>query len=149
MSTARDAADETFALAELLRVPLLRFSRRLRQESQKSGLSAQDHFILALVRRKPGIGVSELADVEGISRPTMSTHVKRLERDGWIVRADDAADGRRSGLTVTPEGERKLDVIRRQRTDWLAGQLAHLTAKERAVIAAAAEPLTKLTRIGV
>lgn len=147
MSLAPAKPADLSALAEDLRVPLLRLSRRLRQEAQKSGLSSQDLFILAYVRRNPGAGVSELADAEQISRPTMSSHVKRLEAAGWIARSDDAADGRRSGLTVTPEAVRKIDAVRRQRNDWLADRLARLTPEEQARLAAAAEPLIRLTRI--
>src|SRR5690348_17743296 len=95
------------ALAEALRGPLLRVSRRLRQEGQKAGLTAQETLILGYLKKNPGAGVSELADFEQISRPTMSSHVKRLESAGWIARADDAQDGRRQGLTVTPAGLRK------------------------------------------
>ena len=74
-------------LAEALRGPLLRISRKLRQESQKVGLSVQDTVILGYLRKNPGAGVSELADFEQTSRPTMSSHVKRLEAAGWIMRA--------------------------------------------------------------
>src|ERR1700712_5042495 len=92
------------ALAEALRGPLLRASRKLRQEGQKAGLSAQEALILGYLKKHPGAGVSELADFEQISRPTMSSHVKRLEASGWLVRAGAADDGRRQGPTVTPAG---------------------------------------------
>ena len=134
-------------LAEALRRPLLRVSRRLRQEGQKVGLSAQDALLLGYLKKKPGAGVSELADFEQISRPTMSSHVKRLEAAGWITRTDDARDGRRQGLTVTPAGARKHDAIQRQRNDWLAAQLVRLTAAEREALLAAAAPLLKLVSV--
>src|SRR5947209_19008408 len=125
------ADPDVFALAEALRGPLLRASRRLRQEGQKAGLSAQDSLILGYLKKHPGAGVSELADFEQISRPTMSSHVKRLEAAGWVVRADDAEDGRRQGLTVTPAGARKHEAIQRHRSDWLAARLLRLTPEER------------------
>src|SRR5438270_11737229 len=102
-----DPVDVT-ALAEALRGPLLRVSRRLRQEGQKAGLSAQDALILGYLKKNPGAGVSELAAFEQISRPSMSAHVKRLAAAGWIARAGDADDGRRQGLTLTPAGLRQL-----------------------------------------
>src|SRR6185437_508871 len=131
-------------LAEALRGPLLRVSRKLRQEGQKAGLSAQDALILGYLKKNPGAGVSVLADFEQISRPTMSSHVKRLEAAGWIVRADDAADGRRQGLTVTPAGARKHEAIQRHRNDWLAARLLRLTPDERERLGEAAGPLLKL-----
>jgi DNA-binding MarR family transcriptional regulator len=140
------SADLT-ALAEALRGPLLRVSRKLRQEAQKAGLSVQDALILGHVRKHPGVGVSELADVDQISRPTMSAHVKRLEAAGWLTRSDDAQDGRRSGLAVTAAGGRKLEAIQRLRNDWLSARLARLTDAERRQLADAAAPLLRLVSV--
>ena len=141
------APAELSTLAEALRGPLLRVSRKLRQEAQKAGLSTQDALILGHIRKHPGVGVSELADADQISRPTMSAHVKRLEAAGWLARSDDAADGRRSGLAVTGAGARKLEAIQRLRNDWLSARLALLTDTERAQLAAAAAPLLRLVSV--
>ena len=135
---------DAIALADALRPALLRVSRRLRQEAQKVGLSAQDALLLGHIRKVPGVGVSALAALERTSRPTMSAHIKRLEAAGLIVRSDHAQDGRRSGLAITAAGGRKLEIIRRERNDWLAARLARLSPAERATLAAAAEPLLRL-----
>src|SRR5258706_14888339 len=135
------------ALAEALRAPLLRVSRKLRQEAQKVGLSAQDAVILGYLKKNPGAGVSELADFEQISRPTMSSHVKRLEAAGWLVRADDVDDGRRQGLTVTAAGARKHDALQRHRNDWLAARLVRLSPAQREALMAAAAPLLRLVSL--
>lgn len=135
---------DTVALADALRPALLRISRRLRQEGQKVGLSAQDALVLGHIKRHPGIGVCDLAELEQLARPSMSSQVKRLEAEGWITRSGDATDGRRSGLTITGVGRRKLDAIRQQRNDWLAARLARLAPSERACLSAAAQALLKL-----
>jgi DNA-binding MarR family transcriptional regulator len=135
------------ALAEALRGPLLRVSRKLRQEAQKVGLSAQDALILGYIKKTPGAGVSELAEFDQISRPTMSSHVKRLEAAGWLRRADNALDGRRSGLTLTAAGLRKIETLRRHRNDWLAARLVRLTPAERERLTEAAAPLLKLVSL--
>ena len=134
-------------LAEALRGPLLRVSRKLRHEAQKVGLSVQDALILGYVRKNPGVGVSELADFEQVSRPTMSSHVKRLEAAGWLSRADHADDGRRSGLTLTAAGQRKIEILQRHRNDWLAARLVRLSPAERESLMAAAAPLLKLVSL--
>jgi DNA-binding MarR family transcriptional regulator len=135
------------SLAESLRPALLRVSRRLRQEAGKLGLSAQDALLLGAILKSPGIGVSELADAEQTSRPTMSGHVKKLEAAGWVARREDAEDGRRCGLVVTPAGARQIEAVRRRRNDWLAARLAKLTPDERDRLAAAADPLLKLVSV--
>ena len=144
MSTAMAEPLDVSALAEALRAPLLRVSRKLRQEAQKVGLSAQDAVILGYLKKNPGAGVSELADFEQISRPTMSSHVKRLAAAGWVARTDDAEDGRRQGLTVTAAGLRKHETLQRHRNDWLAARLVRLSPPEREALAAAAAPLLRL-----
>jgi DNA-binding MarR family transcriptional regulator len=133
------------ALADALRPALLRVSRRLRQEARKADLSGQDALLLGHIRKNPGVGVSALAALERSSRPTMSAHVKRLEAAGLVARSVHAQDARRSGLAITEAGARKLDLIRRERNDWLAARLARLTPAERDALAAAAAPLLRLS----
>lgn len=139
-----DTPTDIIALADALRPAVLHVSRRLRQEAQKAGLSAQDALLLGHIRKNPGIGVSALADSERTSRPTMSAHVKRLEAAGLIVRSGHAEDGRRSGLSISPAGERKLEVIRRERNDWLAARLSRLSEADRALLGDAAGALKRL-----
>jgi len=144
MADSDSSPVETVDLADALRPAILRVSRRLRQEAQKVGLSAQDAMLLGHIRKHPGVGVSALADAERTSKPTMSAHIKRLEAAGLVARAGDAADGRRSGLAITPAGLRKLETIRRERNDWLAARLARLPADDRATLAAAAPAILRL-----
>ena len=145
MNTLAPASKEVFALADALRPALLRASRALRREAQRAGVSALDAQLLGAIKKSAGIGVSELADREQMTRASMSGHVKRLERAGWIERsADEGEDRRRSGLSLTARGAKALDAIRRRRNDWLAARLTSLDAAERAALAAAAAPLLRL-----
>ncbi len=136
---------EVSDLADALRPVLLRLGRRLRRESDLLGLSALDAALLQMVANHEGIGVSELADKERTSRPTMSSHVKRLEAQGWVLRqAPQADDRRRVGLVITPAGLKALDAVRRRRNDWLADRLQRLSPEERALIAEAIAPLGRI-----
>ena len=136
---------EVAALAEGLRPVVLRLSRHLRRQSHSLGLSPLDAMILGGILKKDGIGVSELADREQMSRPTMSAHVKRLEAAGYIARlAPDSEDKRRVGLTLTPAGRKALEAVRRRRNDWLAQKLAVLSPEACAALEAAIGPLGQL-----
>jgi DNA-binding MarR family transcriptional regulator len=137
---------DVLALADALRPALMRASRALRREAQRAGASALDAQLLGIVKKRPGVGVSELAEYEQMTRASMSSHVKRLEAAGWIARgaSADGDDRRRVGLTLTAAGGKALDAIRRRRNDWLAARLARLTPAERAALAAAAAPLARL-----
>jgi DNA-binding MarR family transcriptional regulator len=137
---------EVAALAEGLRPVLLRLSRQLRRESQQAGLSPLDALLLGWIKKRDGIGISELADAEQMSRPSMSAHVKRLEAAGWIARqAPDNEDKRRVGLTLTAAGAKALDAVRRRRNDWLARRLAGTSEADRAALSAAIGALETLT----
>ena len=132
--------------ADRLRPIILKLSRHLRREALKVGMSALDAQLLGVIKLWPGVGVSELAETEQMSRPAMSAHVKRLEAAGWIARRADEADSdkRRVALIVTAQGLQALSAIRRSRNDWLAARLANLTLAERAALEAGLEPLGRL-----
>lgn len=136
---------EILSLAEDLRPALLRASRALRREAQRAGASALDAQLLNAVKKNAGIGVSALAEREQMTRASMSGHVKRLEKAGWIARTEgEGPDLRRVGLSITAAGGKALEAIRRRRNDWLAARLGKLSADDRAALAAAAAPLQRL-----
>lgn len=138
-------AVEITSLAESLRPAVLRLSRHLRRQSQSLGLSPLDETLLIGVLKNDGVGVSELADNEQMSRPTMSAHIKRLEAGGYIARrAPDSQDKRRIGLSLTPAGRKALEAVSRRRNDWLAQKLTALSPEARATIQAAIGPLTQI-----
>ena len=145
MNALTSADKDVLPLADELRPVLLRASRALRRESQRAGVSALDAQLLGAVKKNAGIGVSELADREQMTRASMSGHVKRMEQAGWIERAQpDEDDRRRVSLLITAKGAKALEAIRRRRNDWLAARLAKLSPGERAALAAAAGPLVRL-----
>ncbi|MFZ1988842.1 MAG: MarR family transcriptional regulator [Alphaproteobacteria bacterium] len=133
------------SLAEELRPVLLRLARQLRRESRGTGLSPLDSQLIATIKHNKGIGVSELAELEQMTAPTMSAHVKRLEEAGLIARdASACGDKRRTSLAITREGEKALEAVRRRRNDWLAARLSELNEKELQSLLSAIAPLAHL-----
>jgi DNA-binding MarR family transcriptional regulator len=96
------------------------------------------------IKRRPEIGVRELAALERVSPAAMSGAVDSLERAGLIQRRTHAGDRRRQGLTVSAAGERVLRGVKRRRTAWLASKLERLSPEELEAVDAAIEPLTFL-----
>ncbi|MFS8048432.1 MarR family winged helix-turn-helix transcriptional regulator [Rhizobium sp. BR 314] len=137
--------EEAHALAEALRPALHRLYRQLRRESDDPGLSPLHALLLVAVTRQPGIGVAELARMEKLRGPTISGHVKAMERDGLIIRsAPDPSDRRRNGLIATEKGQELIKSLKQKRTDWLASELVKLSADQRAAIRAAIAPLEEI-----
>jgi DNA-binding MarR family transcriptional regulator len=58
-----------------------------------------------LIRRRPGLGVLELAALSGLSKQSASKTLGELERAGLALRARGDLDGRRKGSMLTPAGE--------------------------------------------
>ncbi len=145
MITSKSLVESDDALADALRPVILKLGRQMRREAQKVGMSILDTQLMALVSKKPGIGICELAALEQVSRPSMSVHIKRLVTDGWLQReAPSDGDQRRTSLTLTPKARRLMVTIRQKRNDWLAAHIAQLTSEERAALAAAIEPMDRL-----
>jgi DNA-binding MarR family transcriptional regulator len=121
----------TEGLAEELRPVVLRVGRRLRRETEELGVTSHQATLLWLVRTRPGLSLRELAQEEGISAPSLSAHVDRLEALGLLRRVRSSDDRRRVGLELTPEGRTTLRRVRARRTTWLANRLARLSDDER------------------
>jgi DNA-binding MarR family transcriptional regulator len=137
----------TADLAHRLQRLVFRLNRELRAESATVGVPAADALLLAEVRHRPGIGVSELAAMEKVARSVMSERVRRLETAGLLA-ADRSGheDRRRIGLSITEAGRELLAVITQERRRWVAGLLSVLSADERDCVRAAVEALERATR---
>jgi DNA-binding MarR family transcriptional regulator len=131
-------------VANRLRPVLLQLVRELRREVHPLGITGGQVSLLVQIKRKPQIGVRELAVLERVSPAAMSGAVDRLERAGLISRRTDAADRRRQGLSVSAAGERVLRAVKRRRTAWLASRLERLSAEDLEALDAAVEPLMSL-----
>ncbi|MGH3023841.1 MAG: MarR family winged helix-turn-helix transcriptional regulator [Gaiellaceae bacterium] len=132
------------SIANGLRPPLLHLNRRLRRELAPLGITGGQAALLWSIRSHPGIGVRELAELEGVSAPAMSAYVDRLQAAGLVGRRRSTADRRRVELEVTEDGQRILRSARSRRTAWLAARLKRLEPEELERVEAALPALEKL-----
>ena len=134
-------------VAEELRPVILRLGRHLRRETEQLGVTSHQATLLWLVKSRPGLSLRELAHAEGISAPSLSAHVDRLETLGLIRRVRSTDDRRRVGLELTPEGRATVRRVRARRTTWLADRLGRLSDEERERIERALPALATLLEI--
>jgi DNA-binding MarR family transcriptional regulator len=132
------------AVANGLRPALLHLNRRLRRELAPLGITGGQAALLWSIRSHPGIGLRELADLEGVSAPAMSAYVDRLQAAGLVGRRRSTDDRRRVELEVTEDGLRILRSARSRRTAWLAARLKRLEPEELERVEAALPALEKL-----
>jgi DNA-binding MarR family transcriptional regulator len=68
--------------------------------------------ILVILQAWEGLDQIGLSKKVGLDRSTTGLVVKKLEKEGLIVRVEDAKDHRRKIIVLTARGERKLESLR-------------------------------------
>jgi len=138
---AAGLADELYDAIGLLR----RRSRRLvGAPLPELALSGAQHELLRVLRRNPGITVTEAAHLLGLAANTVSTLVSQLLPLGVLVRERDATDRRVARLDLTPSAREGLEQWRDRRTQATATVLARLPAGERARLSAALATIARI-----
>ncbi|MEX2144330.1 MAG: MarR family transcriptional regulator [Anaerolineales bacterium] len=69
----------------------------------KVGLSLPQFALLGCIWKDPGIRVRQVADTLGVTMPTVSVAVRRLEQRGWLQRKPDLQDKRATRLYLSPK----------------------------------------------
>ena len=117
---ARDTAREILKI-----IPLV--MRTVAAELRAAGeLPAPAHFgLLSMVQQQPRT-LTELANLQGVSLPTMSNSVGAMVQRGWVRRAAAPEDRRGVIVELTPSGRAALDRVGRSAEIHLASALAPL-----------------------
>jgi DNA-binding MarR family transcriptional regulator len=135
---------DTAALAHDLRLAVMRFSRRLRNQRVDTSVTLTHLAALSTLQRHGPMSPGELAAHERVQPPSMTRVVVALEGMGLVDRAPHPTDGRQVVLSLTDAAETLLAEEARAREAWLTGQLQQLTPAEREVLREAAVLVDKL-----
>jgi DNA-binding MarR family transcriptional regulator len=140
------AEDDARELAVQLRTALRRLIRQLRRPAGEDEVSPLHIPLLVTILENPGIGVGELAQMEGLRSPTMTGHINSMVAAGLVMRTEPTkGDRRRVGLVATTEGRNLIDAKRKRHTDQLIRALSRLSPQTRAAIHAAIPALNALS----
>lgn len=135
---------DTAALAHELRLSVMRFSRRLRNQRVDTSVTLTHLAALSTLKRHGPMSPGELAAHERVQPPSMTRVVVALENVGLVTRTPHPTDGRQVIIGLTPAAEEMLSAEAQAREAWLASRLQELTAEERAVLREAAEIMDEL-----
>ena len=127
-----------------LRIALGKISRSIDRGVSDDGMTRTTLSLLGTIARQKSLGMSELADIEGLNPTMASRMIGTLEQAGLVRRAQSAADRRAVTVEITPEGTRRWNSLRRRRTDLLRSWLAELPADEHAALLRAVPALESL-----
>ena len=122
---ARDAARDILQI-----VPLV--MRAVAAELRSAGeLPAPAQFgLLSVLSQRPR-SLTELATLQGVSLPTMSSSISAMVERGWARRTAPEGDKRVVMVDVTPTGKAALDRVARAAEGHLAEVLAPLDTPSR------------------
>jgi DNA-binding MarR family transcriptional regulator len=135
---------DTAALAHDLRLAVMRFSRRLRNQRVDTSVTLTHLAALSTLKRNGPMSPGELAAQERVQPPSMTRVVVALEGMGLVTRTPHPTDGRQVIIGLTAAAEDLLSEEARAREAWLSGRLQELTPEERTVLREAAEIMEKL-----
>src|ERR1700736_6842356 len=99
--------------------------------ADRADLSGSAAFAMNRVCREGPIRLTTLAAKEGVSQPSMTQLIQRLERQGLVTRLADPDDGRVALVAITQSGQALLDDRTRTRRKRLAVLLARLPSGEQ------------------
>lgn len=113
----------------------------LRRETAAAGLSRAQLAVLHALRDIGPRRITDLAELEQVTQPSMTLLVSRMERAGWVRREPDPLDRRGVLVTLTPDGRGRLDRVVAARAAALKRRLERLQPAHRAALAAAVPAL--------
>ena len=122
---ARESARDVLEI-----IPLV--MRTVAAELRSAGeLPAPAHFGLLSCLSEHPRRLTELASLQGVSLPTMSSSISAMAERGWVRRAAPEGDRRTVLIEVTPNGRAALDRVARCAEAHLADVLAPLDPPSR------------------
>ena len=109
----------------------------MRHTFDRTGPSATAYQTLTRINREGPARLTALAAAEGLSQPSMTQLIQRLERQCLVSRITDPEDARAALVFVTDAGQALLSRHKQHRRDRLALLLATLSAEEEATLSLA------------
>jgi DNA-binding MarR family transcriptional regulator len=131
-------------LPERLGAATSRLQAVLRHQFAQAEISLTQGRTLSTLATRGPHRVTDLALIEQVAQPTMSTLVARLEDHGLVVRSPDPSDSKTTLISITREGRKQWRSMVALRTNLLASGLTLLTASERKSLEAALPALERL-----
>jgi DNA-binding MarR family transcriptional regulator len=118
--------------------------RAIERPAKLASLTGAQLELVRLVRRNPGISVTDAAAELRLAPNTVSTLVRYLTDERVLMRTVDPTDRRVARLDLPPGLRREVEAWRDRRVDAMDAALAALTPDERAKLEEALPALSRL-----
>ncbi len=97
----------------LLKIVYTAMRRELEKLARGEGLTSAQWSALGVLHHFPGATNSDLEAILLVERPSVTSLIKGMERNGWVVRKDNPADARSKQFFLTEAGR---DLAERTRS---------------------------------
>lgn len=138
--------NEVAQLAGALRGVVGQLHRRLRQVDNAGALTPSQSAALARLHRDGPATQAQLAAAEHVRQQSMAATLAALDELGYLSRARDPHDGRRTVISLSDLGNKTVRGVHQHREEWLATALAGFPPAERARIEQALPLLERLAQ---
>ncbi|MGI8577421.1 MAG: MarR family winged helix-turn-helix transcriptional regulator [Nocardioidaceae bacterium] len=147
-STVAQHSRTSAGLSSMLRVSVMRLSRRLRNERDAAAdLTANQLAVLGTLSRCGAMTIGELACAERVQPPSMTRTVTAMCDKGLVRRDPHEHDRRLVVISLTDVAQNVIAESRRRKEAWLSCRLRELTAAERQTLRDAALILDRLSQV--
>jgi DNA-binding MarR family transcriptional regulator len=145
METKSDSAHKLARqIMEIVPYAMRAMMSEMRQSHQSNMMVMPGHFRLLGMLSHRNWTLTELADKQAVSPPTMSNTITTLEERGWVTRTRSAEDRRSVVIQATEEGRKILEETHTRAESYIAALLEPLDPAEQDILA---QGLTVLRRV--
>lgn len=99
--------------------------------SKENGLTPTQFSVLETLYSKGTLRIQDLIDKMLATSGNMTVVIKNMERDGWISRSCDPNDRRSFLVSLTPEGQKKIEASLPTHIDALVEAMRILDDQEK------------------
>lgn len=101
------------------------------KEMESFGLKPNQAGILFILRSEGGLSQRELARRMGVTPPSMTVALKKLEKQGYILREQDEKDQRITRIQISDQGNQCLEGLRSMMHELETGLYEGISKEER------------------
>jgi len=111
---------------------IFRYSQvHMNNELKKYNIGIGQIYFLKKLSNKDGINQEHLAESLNFSKATSTRAIKKLEKEGYIIRKKDKTDKRAYNVFITKKGKQLMNIFRNITSDWTHTLLSGFTEHER------------------
>lgn len=101
------------------------------KDMESCGLKPNQAGILFMLRSEGGLSQRELARRIGVTPPSMTAALKKLEKQGYVLREQDEKDQRITRIRISDQGIACLDGLQNMMRNLEKGLYEGISAEER------------------